>query len=429
MGFWKHNKKYHCKTTINEDKLFCCKFCNKKLSCKQSKWRHEKTCGLSNKITLKDQIYKILEENKDIKHIKQIKTKSNTINSTTNNSNNNSNNTTNNTNIQYIINSPTNNSLTHLTFEIQKEILDKDLNSLIYLIEQVNFNKSVPENHSYCVTAINDKHATVIDDKTNTVIKTNKFDLFDKVLGANLSILDKLANNQQFTTKEQETYKKRINYLRTSIFENNNFMKRYKNDINLISYNNKELIKDTWKNLKPVECKTNEENNDEDEEEEYYGDKPKGFDDLIEKLPEHKKPDFLKKKVNNKESDTKSEDKIKNKQKTNPKSKSIINIRTDSSNSETDSEITSESEKNYKQIINPRSKSIIKIRSESSSEESDAKTIDSELDEKSYDLPEIKIKGKTYLLEGLNLYIKNKNETKGELYGTWNASNNKVIKK
>ena len=55
------------------------------------------------------------------------------------------NNTTNNTtNIQYIINSPTLSSIDHLSFELQKDILDKGLNSLIYLIELVNFNKSVP---------------------------------------------------------------------------------------------------------------------------------------------------------------------------------------------------------------------------------------------------------------------------------------------
>jgi hypothetical protein len=37
--------------------------------------------------------------------------------------------------------------MNHLTFELQKEVLDKGLNSLVCLIELINFNKSVPENH------------------------------------------------------------------------------------------------------------------------------------------------------------------------------------------------------------------------------------------------------------------------------------------
>jgi hypothetical protein len=273
MGLWRHNKKYHIETIVDEQKLFCCKYCHKNLSCKQSKWRHEQKCKQINNIPLKEQVKKLTEE------IKEIKSKPNSI--TNNNTTNN-----NTTNIQYIINSPTSSSINHLSFELQKDILDKGLNSLICLIELVNFNKSVPENHSYCVTAINDKHASVIDEKTNTIVKTNKFDLFDKVLVANLDNLEKITNNPKFTGKQRQEYNNKINYLKTSIFENNNFMKRYQNDINLISYNNKELIKETWKNLKPI---------DEDEEAEYYGDKPKGFNDLIEKIPENEKPDFLKK--------------------------------------------------------------------------------------------------------------------------------------
>jgi hypothetical protein len=293
MGLWRHNKKYHTEISITELISFHCKYCSKELSCKQSCWRHEQKCKTLNTISLEDQVKKLSEE------IKEIKLKSNnTINNTTNNT----------TNIQYIINSPTSSSIDHLSFELQKDILDKGLNSLIYLIELVNFNKSAPENHSYCVTAINDKHVSVIDEKTNTIIKTNKSDLFDKVLVANLDNLEKITNNSQFSSKQRQEYKNKINYLRTSIFENIKFMKRYQNDINLISYNNKELIKETWKNLKCIE----------DEEDEYYGDTPKGFDDLIKEIPENKKPSFLKKiiEINSESSDSENCDyaeiKIKN---------------------------------------------------------------------------------------------------------------------
>ena len=357
MGLWRHNKKYHGESDVDKHKLFCCKYCHKNLSCKQSKWRHEQKCKLVNNIPLEEQVKKLTEEIKEIKSKPNIITNNNTTNNNT-------------TNIQYIINSPTSGSINHLSFELQKDILDKGLNSLIYFIELVNFNKSVPENHSYCVTAINDKHASVIDEKTNTVVKTNKFDLFDKVLVANLDNLEKITNNPKFTSKQRQEYKDKINYLKTSIFENNNFMKRYQNDINLISYNNKELIKETWKNLKSID----------DEEAEYYGDKPKGFDDLIEKIPENEKPDFLKKQV---------------KQKSDIDNTNQVNVK-------------------------PKRKPLLEINSESSEE--------SESDTEECETPEIKIKGKTYILEGVNVYVKTKKGTKGELYGTYSSKTGKVKK-
>lgn len=215
-----------------------------------------------NSIKLKKQVEKLCKDVKIIKEEKNIII-NNTINTT------NTINTIN--NIQYIINPLSLSSIEHLTTEIQQDILNKELNSLISLIEAINFNKLVPENYSYCVTAINDKHASIIDEKTNTIIKTNKFDLFDKVLVAQLDILEKISNNPSFTDNQRNEYKTKIDYLKKSIFENTKFMKRYQNDINLISYNNKDLIQETWKRLKSIDF----------EENEYYGDKPKGFDDLI----------------------------------------------------------------------------------------------------------------------------------------------------
>ena len=267
MGWWKHNNNYH-----KQNKSINCKYCDKKLSCKQSKWKHEKHCDISiNSITLKKQVDKLCKDVKIIKEEKNIII-NNTINTINTTNTINTNNTIN--NIQYIINPPTSNSIEHLTIEIQQDILNKGLNSLISLIEAINFNKLVPENHSYCVTAINDKHASVIDEKTNTIIKTNKFDLFDKVLVAQLDILEKISNNPSFTDNQRNEYKTKIDYLKKSIFENTKFMKRYQNDINLISYNNKDLIQETWKRLKSIDF----------EENEYYGDKPKGFDDLINEI-------------------------------------------------------------------------------------------------------------------------------------------------
>ncbi len=247
------------------------------------------------KISLEEKVNQLTEKFNTLEKNPQKITNNNNNNNTTN-----SNNTTN--NIQYIINSPEASSIGHLTFELQKDILDKGLNSLVYLIEMINFNKSVPENHSYCITAINDKHASVIDEKTNTIVKTNKFDLFDKVLGSNLSNLEKIASNPRFTPAEKAEYAGKIEYLKKSMFQNNKFIKRYQSDINLMSYNKKDMVQETWcvfckakatalalKSLKDI----NEENPEEEQ--------PKGFDDLIAELPDDEKPDWLKPKpANNK---------------------------------------------------------------------------------------------------------------------------------
>jgi hypothetical protein len=336
-GLLKHNRLNHKNNDNNKPKKYPCEYCDKEYNSRQNRWVHMLKCKEVNKqkISLEEKVNQLTEKVNTLEKKPQKIINNNTTN----------NNTTN--NIQYVINSPEVSSIGHLTFELQKDILDKGLNSLVYLIEMINFNKSVPENHSYCITAINDKHASVIDEKTNTIIKTNKSDLFDKVLGANLSNLEKIATNPKFTPAEKAEYAGKIEYLKKSMFQNNKFIKRYQSDINLMSYNKKDMVQETWKYLKPVEENLEEE-------------QMKGFDDLIAELPDAEKPDWLK-----------------------PKSK-LINI-SDSEDSD-DSELS----------------------------------LDSELDDENEEIPdiveiEIKIKNKSYIIKGSNVYDK----MSGEYYGIY----------
>ena len=377
MGYWLHNKKKHNKNIIVEPvvediineqigktektvndikkKIYACRKCNKILSCKQSRWKHEKTCTASCEITLEEKVNQLTEKVNTLE-----KTPKNIINNNTTNNNTTNNNTTN--NIQYIINSPSASSIGHLTFELQKDILDKGLNSLVYLIEMINFNELVPENHSYCVTAINDKHASVIDEKTNTIIKTNKFDLFDRVLGANLANLEKIASNPKFTKAEKAEYQNKIDYLKKTIFQNTKFIKRYQSDINLMSYNKKDMVQETWcvfskAKATALSLKSLKDINENPEQEQ-----PKGFDDLIDELPDDEKPDWLK-----------------------PKNKSKPRL-IDFSDSE-DSTLSSDSESDEK----PDNKHADKVEIE------------------------IKINNNAYIVNGINLFDKKT----GDLYGTY----------
>ncbi len=359
-GFNKHNKKYHPIPSATTPKKYLCCQCSREFNSRQTKWKHEQNCKLKKK-SLEQKIDEISEK------LQILEQKPNNI---TNNITNN--NITN--NIQYVINAPTESTLEHLTFEDQKYILDQNLNSITSLIERVNFNKSAPKNHSYCVTAINDKHASVIDEKTNTIVKTNKEDLYGVILTTNLNNLEKIASNSKFTKEQKEVYFDKINYLKKEMYRNNKFIKRYYSDINLISYNNKDMIKETWKNLKPINTETRKIALEEAICESKEGDKPRGFDDLIDEIPDEDKPSWLKKSTGKKQL-----------------------IPTDSDDS--DSELSSDD-----------------------SDESDSDT-------EECNVSEITIKSKQYILDGSNVYCKNSNGTRGELYGTYLNGRVKKISK
>ena len=260
-GLWKHNNKYH-QDKINEDKIkefkhnkfFICEYCNKQYKHYQSRWNHEQKCKDIHKIPMVDKINKLSAEITELKLKPQ-----NIINNTTN--------------IQYIVKAIGHENICHLSFDKQREIMKKGLNSLTYLIELNNFNNNLPENHSYCVTSLNGPHASVIDVTTNKVIKTDKIDLFDKILISNLKNLETVSNNENFTNTERCEYKEKLDNLKNILFQNRKGIKRYYKEINLISYNNKDIILETWASLKSLDKIIESETNHN---------KLIGFDDLAD---------------------------------------------------------------------------------------------------------------------------------------------------
>jgi hypothetical protein len=347
-GLLKHIRKHHNKKLDMSEKCIKCMYCNVQFTHRQSKWRHEQKCKLVNNIPLEEQVKKLSDE------IKEIKSKSNNI---TNN------NTTN--NIQLVINNHGLEDINKLSLKDFREILDKKLNCLTLMAEKLNFNKDLPENHSYCVTAINDKHATIINLETNITIKTDKIDLFDKLLVSYLDKLEKMAKNSKFKSLERNEYLGIISKLRELFFQNKKYIKRYYTDLNYISYNNKDLVKNTWSKLNQQKLSDKLEMKNE----------KLGFDDLTD----------------------------------------------DSTTEDSEDELIKEKQKELKKRYESRHKPLLEINSESDTEESDSDTEECET-------PEIKIKGKTYILEGVNVYVKTKKGTKGELYGTYSSKTGKVKK-
>lgn len=234
-GLKKHVKVKHQKPSLN-DKQYKCAFCDSSFGYRQSKWLHEQKCKTINEVPLAEQVKNLSAEVKELK----AKPLTNIINNTTNN-------------IQYVIKPYGTESIEHLTTEKQREIMQKGLNSLTYLIKVNNFNKDIPENHSYCVTALNDKHASVINPDTNTIVKADKNELFDKIMVANLSNLDTMSNNKNFTEKERQNYKEKIEKLKEMLMLNKKGLKVYYKEINLLGFNNKNLVLETWASLKSLD--------------------------------------------------------------------------------------------------------------------------------------------------------------------------------
>ncbi len=340
-GLNKHINKSHNKIP-KEDKLKCT-YCGNEFSHRQSKWRHEKTCGNKNNLSIDEKFKQLSDE---IKELKEQKLKpQNITNNITNNTNN----------IQYIINPIGKETIGHLlSIEKQREIMQKGLNSLTFLIEHINFDESVPENHSYCVTALNDKHASVINPNTNSIIKTDKNELFDKIMNSNLTKLEKMAQNPSFKKEEKTEYNQKIKALKEQLIMNKKSQKKYYQEVNLLSFNNKDLVLNTWASLKNLE----------------------NLDLVNSSLNEN--------------SENKAQITTKIKEQAKPKtSKLIPDI--DSSDSEL-------------------------------SEDSD----DQESDDDEPSPVEIKIKNKTYIMEGTNIYSMLSSGAKGEFQGIY--SNGKIKK-
>ena len=259
---------------IGKNKIYKCRFCNSNYKFKQSRWIHEKSCKEKNKpIENKNIINEnetqnnniinksltnsnILESNinntQTLLLIEQIKILSQKVNELTESNKKNKSiniNTTNNTNNTIIINGVGKEDITFLSLEDKQNIMKAGLNSIFKLIEKLNFNTNKPENHNFCVTSINDKHASVINPDNKKIIKADKLSLFDTVAINNFKKLESIANNPDFTDSENNLYNSEISKLKDMLFINSNGLKIFHSEINLLSYNNKDMILDTWKTL------------------------------------------------------------------------------------------------------------------------------------------------------------------------------------
>jgi hypothetical protein len=255
-GLWKHKNKYH-KNEKNPDdndgKPFKCKYCNTTFTRKNNMNMHIKNICKEKKNEiqeLKDQVTKLSTE---INEMKGKNKSSKTINNTINNTMTNSNNKT----INIVINKYGSENLFELSQKEIMDLLEINIKNILYYLEFVNFNKNRPQNHSYCVTALNSEYISVIDNESNKINKSNKKHVFDNLLNYGVKNITKLYNSNKdiIPHKKRKIIEENIEQLITyqMMPYNKCLKKKLVKSFNTLAYNNKDMVLDTWKRREKIE--------------------------------------------------------------------------------------------------------------------------------------------------------------------------------
>jgi hypothetical protein len=248
---------------------YSCIYCGKKYLNKNSKYKHQLKC--ENKSDMK----KIMVEIDKIKD-KQNKNSSKMINSnniTTNNITTNNNNHGTIINNKIIINNIGKENLFELTDQEITTIFNKEIESILTFIELINFNERLPHNHSYCTTSLESKYLSTYDTKTKKIYKDRKKYFFDNLLNSSIERIEILYNGNKnkfnkIKRKEIEDNISNLKLLKSYNF-NSRTIREIMNKMNLISYNNRDKVLNTWNRI------------DNDDNDNFQDDLDKGLDDNL----------------------------------------------------------------------------------------------------------------------------------------------------
>jgi hypothetical protein len=284
QSLWNHNHKYHdinvntrntngihsehnklIEDETNKNNI--CKFCKKELYNRQSRWRHELKCEIKNsQENIKSELVEIKNE------LKQLKENKNNKKSTTNikvtgtliNGNNND------SGPKIIINKTGTENINQISYNEVSTIFDNEISSVIKLIELVNFNecksgskrttrlltklKDAPENHSFCSTALESPYLSFYNTDTNTVNKERKRYFFEEVICKSIQnheiLYSKFKNKFNSSKRKQiEDNIYNLKKIRENSF-NSKIIGEMIRNLNLLSYNNRDLVQGTWSGKK-----------------------------------------------------------------------------------------------------------------------------------------------------------------------------------
>ena len=271
QSLWNHNNKFHNELDIritNKERNFKCIKCNKEFTRKDNMLTHlEKTCKNKDKpdpnTELKQQLIELQ------KKVEKLETKNNS------NINNTVNGTLNNGNINNIIyiNKPGTENMLELNKKEVVEIFDKDISGLLTFVEKVNFNNRLPANHSFCTKNLGGPYLSVYDTDNSKVKQDRKKYFFEEIISKTVSKMEELykINKGYFKANKQKSIEdtlKRLNELK-SMDMNKKIFKEMLKQLNILSYNDREVVETTWenKNIKGKVPATFEEDLEMDSEE------------------------------------------------------------------------------------------------------------------------------------------------------------------
>jgi hypothetical protein len=231
-----HKNIKHKDTLLIKDNNLCCTYCNTNFCYKSSLTRHLKLrCKIKNEI-----INKVTNEKN------KLDTIDNKVNITINNIQNIQNN--------IIINSidkPNTNQLLNVDI---CAIFDKEFDMILKLIERTYFNSNIEENHTFYVSNLQGQYLNVYNNNDSTTKIKNFF--FDELFNISLDRIKTLYREygkKLFEVLKQVEIKEKIATLEDMRNENNHTYKSYLKLINVLAYDNKDLIINTWTKLKQIE--------------------------------------------------------------------------------------------------------------------------------------------------------------------------------
>lgn len=254
QSIWNHNKKFHPNSIIerNDDKErnFQCEKCNKKFTTKHRLITH-KSMSCKQKLDktelLEKQIIELQNEINNIKASKNNNTKINTNNGTINSNSNN--NTTNNI---LMINKIGTENIGELNDQEIKEIFNEKLESVFKFIQHLNFNSRLPSNHNFCSTSLDGPYLTIYNTDESIQKRERKKYFFEDLLNRSVNKMEQLykKNKTKFNKNKQKQIEDEMQTLKDIRDQdmNDKLLGEMLKKLNLLSYNYKKIVLDTWKN-------------------------------------------------------------------------------------------------------------------------------------------------------------------------------------
>jgi hypothetical protein len=271
QSLWNHKHKYHTnehpqttsnllQTTSNllqtasnkQIKKINCDICEKIFSRTDNLKRHKLKCNKNelNKICqIKEEIKEELKKefqveiNKLKKSTTNIKIHGNIINGNNHDSG-----------PKQIIYKTGSENIDQISYNEVSTIFDNEISSVIKLIELVNFSENKPENHSFCSTALESPYLSFYNTDTKSVNKERKRYFFEEVICKSIQNHEILYS--KFKNKFNSVKRKKIedNITNLKKIKENSFSSKIMDEIirnlNLLSYNKRDLIQDTWSGKK-----------------------------------------------------------------------------------------------------------------------------------------------------------------------------------